>query len=73
MMNEFSTGFWIGVVLMIIPFCVVCDNFLSYMKKLDSLIEQCEKDLPRSQKCVLIAIPSVLQKSPQKEVKGESK
>lgn len=45
---------------------VTCLVFAIQMRDVTENIKQCEKDLARSQKCVLIAIPSAQQKSSDK-------
>lgn len=47
-----------AVSLQILVGVLVTDDTYQQYKKDTKKIEQCEKDLPRSQKCVLIAVPN---------------
>ena len=64
---------WCGVILgtmitlLLVLLTYSFSDDLKIVKDYTSKIGQCEKDLPRSQKCVFIAIPE------NKEIKGENK
>lgn len=57
-MNDSFISFCIGAVLTIVVVAVHLNfNQNSAKNVMNSIIEQCEKSLPRDQHCTLIAVP----------------
>ena len=55
-------GFYIGAIAALLGVLVAIsgeDGMTARLEKMKSVVEQCEKDLPRTQKCILTAIPEV--------------
>lgn len=57
--QSWAFGLVVGAIVATVcmTFAVNSTGIFEYLKEQESKITECQKDLPRSQKCVLIAIP----------------